>query len=194
MVDVHPQRSDGSPTGGRKRLISKGKSMNEHPTRAERDQDVRTVRDLTLAAFPTDLEASIVDRLRLDRAWIEGLSVLALDDTGAIMGHALLSRCHIGEAPSLLLGPVSVWPQRQRQGYGSAAIRAALEAAQRLDERHIVVVGHPDYYPRFGFQRASTFGITTSDGSPDEAVMALTLDSADPLPAGVVAYAAPFAS
>lgn len=168
--------------------------MNEHATRAERAQDVLTVRDLTLAAFPTDLEASIVDRLRLDRAWIEGLSLLALDDSGAVMGHALLSRCHIGEAPALLLGPVSVWPQRQSQGYGSAAIRAALEAAQRLHERHIVVVGHPDYYPRFGFQRASTFGITTSDESPDEAVMALTLDAAAPLPAGVVAYASPFDS
>lgn len=167
--------------------------MNEYAIRTERTQDVRTVRDLTLAAFPTELEASIVDRLRVDQAWMEGLSVLALDDTGAIMGHALLSRCHIGKAPALLLGPVSVWPQQQHRGYGSAAIRGVLEAAQQLNERHIVVVGHPDYYPRFGFERASTFGITTSDGSPEEAVMALTLDSAAPLPAGVVAYAVPFA-
>ncbi|MES4828719.1 GNAT family N-acetyltransferase, partial [Streptomyces anthocyanicus] len=73
-----------------------------------------------------------------------------------------------------------------------AAVRAALAAAGRLGEHHVVVLGHPEYYPRFGFGRASAHGIRLSIDVPDEALMALTLDAAHPLPAGTVRYAAPF--
>ena len=166
--------------------------MNAHITRVESAADTLTIRDLALAAFPTDLEANLIDKLRADPAWIEGLSVLSVDERGATRGYALLTRCHIGDHPALLLGPVAAWPAHQNSGYGSAAIRGALNQARLLGEHHIVVVGHPSYYPRFGFERASEHGITTSDGAPDEAVMALTLEPAHPLPSGVVSYADPF--
>ncbi|MYX43812.1 GNAT family N-acetyltransferase, partial [Streptomyces sp. SID89] len=77
-------------------------------------------------------------------------------------------------------------------GAGSAAVRAALRAAEGLGEQYVVVLGHPSYYPRFGFTRASAHGIGLSIDVPDEALMALALDAGRPLPAGTVRYAAPF--
>ncbi|MFG2323179.1 GNAT family N-acetyltransferase [Streptomyces sp. NPDC048568] len=162
-------------------------------TRAETGADVPVVRDIVRAAFPTPEEAALVDALRADPgAWIEGLSVVAVDDADRPVGHALLTRCHIGEHPALCLAPVAVRPGSQRSGAGAAAVRAALAAAERLGEHQVVVLGHPEYYPRFGFTRASAHGIGLTIDVPDEALMALTLDAAHPLPAGTVRYAAPF--
>ncbi|MCF2126613.1 N-acetyltransferase [Strepomyces sp. STD 3.1] len=162
-------------------------------TRAETGADIPAIRDIVRAAFPTPEEATLVDALRADPgAWIEGLSVVAVDDADRPVGHALLTRCHIGERPALCLAPVAVRPEAQRTGAGAAAVRAALAAAARLGEHHVVVLGHPEYYPRFGFTRASAHGIGLSIDVPDEALMALTLDAAHPLPAGTVRYAAPF--
>jgi putative acetyltransferase len=85
-----------------------------------------------------------------------------------------------------------VLPQHQRSGAGSAAIRAALRAATDLGELYVTVLGHPAYYPRFGFTRASAHGIGVTSEVPDEALMALALDPDHPLPAGTVRYAVPF--
>lgn len=82
-------------------------------------------------------------------------------------------------------------PGFQRTGAGSAAITAGLEAARSMRENIVVVLGHPTYYPRFGFGRASAHGITLSIEVPDEALMAMSLDGG-PLPGGRVRYAAPF--
>ncbi|MET9256379.1 N-acetyltransferase [Streptomyces sp. NPDC003717] len=162
-------------------------------TRPETPADVPAVREIVRAAFPTPEEATLVDALRADsEAWIEGLSVVAVDDDDRPVGHALLTRCHIGDAPALCLAPVAVRPDAQRTGAGSAAVRAALAAARGLGEAHVVVLGDPAYYPRFGFARASVHGIRLSIEVPDDAVMALTLDPGRPLPAGTVRYAVPF--
>lgn len=162
-------------------------------TRAETGADVIAVREINLTAFPTAAEADLVDALRADpAAWIDGLSVVSTDDDGTPVGHALLTRCHIGETPSLCLAPVAVRPAHQRTGAGSAAVRAVLRAARERDERYVVVLGHPAYYPRFGFTRASAHGIGLSVEVPDEALMALALDDRHPLPGGTVRYAAPF--
>lgn len=162
-------------------------------TRAETGADVPAVRDIVRAAFPTPEEAALVHALRADPgAWIDGLSLVAVDDDDRPVGHALLTRCHIGDSPALCLAPVAVLPDHQRTGAGAAAVRAALAAAGRLGEHHVVVLGHPEYYPRFGFGRASAHGIGLTIDVPDEALMALTLDAAHPLPAGTVRYAAPF--
>ncbi|MFI1568043.1 GNAT family N-acetyltransferase [Streptomyces sp. NPDC020490] len=161
-------------------------------TRAETGADIPAIREIDLAAFPTALEADLVDALRADpAAWIDGLSLIAADD-GNPVGHALLTRCHIGDTPALCLGPVAVRPERQKSGAGSAAVLAALTAAGDMGEYHVVVLGHPTYYPRFGFSRASLHGIGVTIDVPDEALMALTLDAAHPLPSGTVRYAAPF--
>ncbi|TDT42355.1 putative N-acetyltransferase YhbS [Streptomyces sp. BK208] len=162
-------------------------------TRTETGADVPAVRALVRAAFPTPEEAALVDALRADpTAWIDGLSLVAVDASDRPVGHALLTRCHIGDSPALCLAPVAVRPEHQNSGAGTAAVRAGLRAAERLGEHHVVVLGHPEYYPRFGFTRASAHGIGLTVDVPDEALMALTLDAAHPLPAGTVRYAAPF--
>jgi len=168
--------------------------LNEHVwhTRAEKPADIPAIRAVVLAAFPTPMEADLVDALRADPAWIDGLSVVATTGDGTVAGHALLTRCHIGDSPALALAPVAVAPEAQRTGAGQAATRAALRAAADLGEHHVIVLGHPEYYPRFGFGRASAHGIELNMDVPDEAVMALTFDEAHPLPSGMIRYAAPF--
>ncbi|MFJ8623026.1 GNAT family N-acetyltransferase [Kitasatospora sp. NPDC093550] len=166
--------------------------MRTWTTRAETGADVPTVRTVNTAAFGSPAEADLVDALRVDPAWIDGLSLVATDAHDRPVGHALLTRCHIGDVPALCLAPCAVLPEYQRTGAGSAAVRAALAAATELGERHVVVLGHPEYYPRFGFTRASAYGIGLSVEVPDEALMALALDAGHPLPAGTVRYAAPF--
>ncbi|WP_327090172.1 N-acetyltransferase [Nonomuraea sp. NBC_01738] len=162
-------------------------------TRAETAADVDGIREIVATAFTTPDEAVLVDKLRADAdAWIDGLSIVAADDEGNLAGHALLTRCHIGDVPALALAPVSVRPDRQRTGAGSAAVRAALRAGQDMGEHFVIVLGHPEYYPRFGFTRASGFGIDLPIEVPDEALMALTFDPAFPLPGGTIRYAAPF--
>jgi putative acetyltransferase len=160
-------------------------------TRAETHADVPAIREIVLAAFDTAAEADLVDALRADPAWIAGLSLVVVDADGTAAGHALLTRCHVGDIPALALAPCAVRPRFQRSGAGSAAIRAALAAARMMGERCVIVLGHPAYYPRFGFGRASAHGIRLSVAVPDDALMALSLDGG-PLPGGLVRYAAPF--
>jgi len=161
-------------------------------TRPETAGDRQAVRDVVLAAFPTPEEADLVDALRADAAWLEGLSIVSLTPDGTIAGHALLTRCHVDEAPALALAPCSVLPAYQRQGAGSAAIVAALEAARGQGENLVLVLGHPAYYPRFGFTPASGYGIRPPFDVPDEAMMALALDDTRPVPAGTIRYPAAF--
>jgi putative acetyltransferase len=117
---------------------------------------------------------------------------VATDRGGRVVGHALLTRCSIDATPALCLAPCAVLPELQRSGAGSAAVRGALEAARERGEAYVTVLGHPGYYPRFGFRRASAFGIRVDIHVPDEALMAMTLDETRPLPAGTIRYAAPF--
>ena len=160
-------------------------------TRAETEADIPVVREIVLAAFDQPDEADLVDALRQDEAWIDGLSWVAVDEAGDVGGHTLLTRCHIGETPALCLAPVAVFPKYQKTGAGSAVIRNALAAATGMGERYVTVLGHPAYYPKFGFVRASAAGIRLSIEVPDEAMMAMSLDGS-PLPSGIVRYAKPF--
>ncbi|WP_338086013.1 N-acetyltransferase [Gordonia hongkongensis] len=98
--------------------------------------------------------------MRNDRAaWIEGLSIVATDTDGTIVGHALYSRCHVDGAPALTLGPCAVLPSKQRSGVGTATIVAGLDAVRALGGNLVLVLGHAESYPRFGFVPASRFGI-----------------------------------
>jgi putative acetyltransferase len=161
-------------------------------TRPESPEDVRAIREVNLAAFRTAAEADLVDALRESDAWIDGLSIVVEDGEGSVVGHALLTRCHVGGSPALVLAPCAVLPRAQRRGAGSAAIRAALRAARAIGENLVVVLGHPDYYPRFGFVAAAGFGIRAGFEVPDEALMALALDPRVETPPGTIAYPGPF--
>lgn len=168
------------------------KTRCQWTTRTETRADVPAVHDVNLAAFGRGEEAELVAALREDPAWIEGLSVVTTVPDGTVVGHVLLTRCHIGDVPALCLAPCAVLPAHQRTGAGSAAIRHALQAAQDMGEAFVVVLGHPGYYPRFGFHRASSHGIGLSFEVREEALMALSLDPQRALPTGTVRYPPPF--
>lgn len=167
--------------------------MTRWTVRPETADDVAAVRGILLAAFPTAAEAGIVDALRADPgAWIDGLSMVTTAPDGTPVGYALLSRCHVDGHPALALAPCAVLPSAQRTGAGSAAIRAALDAARARGENLVLVLGHAGYYPRFGFVPASRFGVRAPFDVPDEAMMALALDDSRPVPAGTIRYPAAF--
>ncbi|MER7498630.1 N-acetyltransferase [Nonomuraea pusilla] len=161
-------------------------------TRPETPQDIPLIREVALGAFPTPLEADLIEALRVDPAWSPDLSIVAQTPDGTVAGYALLTRCHVGDAPALALGPCAVLPRYQGQGAGSAAIRAGLRAARDKGENLVLVLGHADYYPRFGFTRASAYGIRPGFEVPDEAMMALVFDETVPVPSGTIVYPAPF--
>ncbi|MEU3731681.1 bifunctional class I SAM-dependent methyltransferase/N-acetyltransferase [Streptomyces sp. NPDC033538] len=168
-------------------------TMTTWTARPETADDIPAVRDILLAAFPTALEADIVDALRADpKAWIDGLSMVAAAPDSTPVGYALLTRCHVDGQPALALAPCAVLPSAQRTGAGSAAIRAALAAARATGENLVVVLGHADYYPRFGFTPASRSGIRAPFDVPDEAMMAMALDDTRPVPTGTIQYPAAF--
>ncbi|MDT9689952.1 bifunctional class I SAM-dependent methyltransferase/N-acetyltransferase [Streptomyces sp. P9(2023)] len=162
-------------------------------TRQETAGDIRAVRDVNAAAFETPAEADLVDALRADPgAWLPGLSYVAEAPDGSVVAHALITRCHVDGVPAAALAPVAVAPAYQRQGAGEAVVRAVLDAARLAGERLVLVLGHPEYYPKFGFALASAYGIRPSFDVPDEAMRALVLDGSEPVPAGTIRYAAAF--
>ncbi|MER7953175.1 bifunctional class I SAM-dependent methyltransferase/N-acetyltransferase [Streptomyces sp. NPDC096030] len=162
-------------------------------TRPETAADVRAVWDVHATAFETRAEADLVDALREDAdAWLPGLSFVAEAPDGSVAAHALITRCHVDGVPAAALAPVAVAPAYQRQGAGEAVVRAVLDAARLRGERLVLVLGHPEYYPRFGFERASAYGIKPSFEVPDEAMMALVLAGSGPVPPGTLRYPAAF--
>lgn len=157
--------------------------------RPEASGDIDAIHALTAAAFGQGDEAELVDALRASGSGIEGLSFVGVLD-GEVIAHAMLSRCFVAEAPGVCLAPCSVWTERQRTGAGTAVIEALLAEAARRGEAFAVVLGHAEYYPRFGFTPASGFGITLHVDVPDEALMAMPL--AGEVPAGALAFAPEF--
>ena len=161
--------------------------------RPERPEDMAAVFAIHAAAFPTDAEACLVDRLR---AAGEARLSLVAEANGAIVGHVLFSPVSIetasGHRTGLGLAPVAVLPAHQRQGVGSALIREGLAICRQQRCRFVVVLGHPEYYPRFGFRRASDVGLTNEYGA-DDAFMVIELETgALPADGGLVKYGPEF--
>ncbi|MDQ3580077.1 MAG: N-acetyltransferase [Actinomycetota bacterium] len=167
--------------------------MTEWTARPETARDLAATLGITLAAFPTAEEADLVEELRADTdAWIEGLSMVTEAPDGTLVGYALLTRCHVDGRAALALAPCAVLPAHQGRGAGSIAIRAALDAARSSGENLVLVLGHAEYYPRFGFTPASRFGIRAPFEVPDEAMMALAVNPDLPVPTGTIEYPAAF--
>ncbi|PWI42084.1 GNAT family N-acetyltransferase [Streptomyces sp. ICBB 8177] len=172
--------------------------MDSILTRPERPADHEAVRAVNLSAFPSPVEADLVDALRRDACWLPGLSWVAQAPDGQVAGHALLTRLRVEGAgtagDALALAPVAVSPSWQRQGYGTALVRAVLAAADATGERLVVVLGDPRYYRRFGFAPASLHGVSGPYEVPDAVFQALPLGGYDGGPRGEAVYAAPFRS
>ncbi|MGX5818925.1 GNAT family N-acetyltransferase [Chitinophaga lutea] len=147
--------------------------------RPEQPRDIAAISALHRAAFRGEGESQLVSRLRKSAYFIPELSLVGLQGDD-LLGHILFSKVQIvdndgREFETLALAPMAVTPAIQFSGIGSQLVRTGLDAARTLGYKSVVVLGHPTYYPRFGFVAASTWGITTSYKVPDEAFMALEL-------------------
>ena len=161
--------------------------------RPERVSDHAEIEAVVRAAFtrhPDDV-ALLVERIRASENYVPELAVVAVDDSG-VLAHTMLSWVGLensSRARILNLSPMSVRPDRQRQGIGSQLIRSVLERAEAAGEPAVMVEGIPDYYPQFGFERARTLGfVAPSESIPDAAFMVKRLAGYDPSLAGAVVY------
>lgn len=146
--------------------------------RVEQPSDHRVVADLVKAAFCSALEARMIDAIRASPHYVRELSLVATEDD-VVVGHVMLSYVTLepSESEVLQLGPMAVTPARQRQGIGSKLVRAALAAADERGEPLVLVLGHPDYYPRFGFRPSRELGIEPPDPAFQRAFMAAPLSA-----------------
>jgi putative acetyltransferase len=144
--------------------------------RAEAPADYPLVREINLAAFGAEGEARLVDLLR-EQA--RPLVSLVADDGGTVVGHILFSPVSLPGIDALAMGlaPMAVAPMRQRSGIGSALVIGGLERCKELRAVAVVVLGHPEFYPKFGFSPAQRFGLRSEYDVPAEVFMAIELQA-----------------
>ena len=145
--------------------------------RAEEQRDWAAVHAVNICVFETPAEADLVDALR-EQA--EPLVSLIAEDNGAIVGHIMFSPVSLsGHAALKIMGlaPMAVAPGHQRKGIGSSLVRAGLEQCRQLGFGAVVVLGHPTYYPRFGFSSSTRFGIGCEYEVPEEVFMVVELEA-----------------
>ncbi|USG59565.1 N-acetyltransferase [Sneathiella marina] len=159
--------------------------------RTERKEDIETIRQLTNAAFKdmpfsNQTEAAIVDALRYHDALT--ISLVGVDGDN-IVGHIAFSPVTINNLEDgwYGLGPVSVWPDRQKQGIGSALIREGLQKLKDLGAKGCVLLGDPNYYSRFGFECDPELKYTDAPAEYFQRLVFIT-----PAPKGAVKYHSAF--
>lgn len=141
--------------------------------RPETPADRDAVYVLNTAAFGQPDEADLVDRLR-QRA--DPYLALVAEADGEIVGHIAFTPVTVEGAEGVVgLAPMAVAPDWQREGIGSVLVREGLRVCAEAGVTAVVVLGHPAYYPRFGFVPAHTVGLRDDYGAPPEAFMALEL-------------------
>ncbi|EJR65425.1 hypothetical protein IIO_01609 [Bacillus cereus VD115] len=169
--------------------------------RQEQKNDYRKTEELVQQAFLNEefsdkTEHELVKRIRECDAFVPELSIVAVNEE--IVGHIMLSKITIEQdgasVDSLALAPVSVSPSYQKKGIGGKLIASALEKAKELGYGSVVVLGHSEYYPKFGFKKASEWNIKAPFEVPDEVFMVMelrenTLQGVE----GVVHYSSAFA-
>ena len=144
--------------------------------RKEESTDREAVRHLNLIAFDKGPEAVLVDQLRASCK--EYLSFVAVED-GAVIGHILFTPATVEDCPAVGMGlaPMAVVPMQQRKGIGSRLVRHGLEFLRNAGCPFVIVLGHPEYYPRFGFELASKYHLRSQwEGVPDDAFMIAVFD------------------
>lgn len=172
-------------------------NMNNVIIRQEHESDYNQVFEVVKMAFKNEKysdkdEHNLVERLRKSESFVPELSLVAEID-GKVAGHILFTDITIGGKIALALAPVSVSPDYQGLGIGSKLIKAGHEVARTLGYKAIVLLGHEGYYPRFGYVKASLYGIEAPFDVPDENFMVLELkENSLKEFNGVVEYASEF--
>lgn len=164
----------------------------------ERLEDHGAVRAVHLAAFPTALEADLVDRLRAGRDAVISLVARELD---SIVGHVLFSPVTVhadGRPDNVLahglgLAPLAVLPEFQRRGVGTALVNAGLAKCRQSGVGFVVVVGDPRYYSRFRFEPASKYGLSDEFAAGDAFQILLLAPAVLPPQGGLLRYGKEFA-
>jgi len=143
--------------------------------RSEISGDSAAIAAVNDSAFGSTAESGVVEVLRQETAPLVSLVVERGHD---ILGHILFSPVSVDGHDHLVvmgLGPMAVAPRYQRKGLGALLVRAGLEECRKLGVGAVVVLGHPEYYPRFGFRPASLFGLACEYAVPDEVFMVTEL-------------------
>lgn len=148
--------------------------------REEQLGDAQQIRIVNQHAFDQNEEANLVDRLR--QTCPNSISRVAVSK-GQIVGHILFTPVKLEAKEKVIegmgLAPMAVLPEFQRQGIGSQLVKAGLDVIEKAKYSFIIVLGHPTYYPRFGFVPASRYGIKSEyENVPDEAFLILIIDQA----------------
>lgn len=142
--------------------------------RPELAADYPRVHEINVAAFGTPGEARLVDLLREQASPVVSL---VAEDEGAVVGHIMFSPVSLPGIEKLAIGlaPMAVVPARQRSGIGKALVKVGLDYCKELRAIAVVVLGHPEFYPKFGFAPAARFGLQCEYDVPAEAFMAIEL-------------------
>lgn len=146
--------------------------------REENTNDYAAIKNVNDKAFNQPQEGNIIDKLR--HSGVQQLSLVAETD-GKIVGHIFFSPAEAegknGKITGTGLAPMAVLPEYQKQGIGKQLIREGIERIKKQSVPFIIVLGHAQYYPKFGFEKASKYGLKCQwEGVPDEAFMVMILD------------------
>jgi putative acetyltransferase len=148
--------------------------------RSESPNDYSQISDVIYSAFEQKNEVRLVKTLRASPDFIGELSLVAILNN-LIIGHILFSKIIIksekAEFPALALAPLAVKPEFQNQGIGSKLVEKGLEECKRLNHKIVIVLGHPNFYPKFGFKPANDFGVMAPFAVPNESFLILELTS-----------------
>jgi len=146
--------------------------------RPETAEDIETIRNINTAAFETEAEAGLVDALRDSSTPL--ISLVAEVDQ-KIVGHILFSPMTLSGKSTIVkiagLAPMAVMPDYQKRAIGTALVKKGLKQCISIGYQAAVVLGHPEYYPQFGFMPCSRFGIKSEYDVPDEVFMFKELEN-----------------
>ncbi|MHC5034772.1 MAG: GNAT family N-acetyltransferase [Planctomycetota bacterium] len=164
--------------------------------RPETPADYEAIGELLTSAFGGADESQLVRSLRASDNYVPDLALVA-EENGEVVGHIVFSYITLRDDEEfrvLALAPMAVTPALQRRGIGAALVEAGLERADGRGDSLVIVVGHPTYYPRFGFESARRCGIEPpSDDFPDDAFMIRRLSRYNERHRGRVVYPPAFA-
>lgn len=165
--------------------------------RTEMQKDYDEVYQLNVRAFDNrEDESKLIERIRASEWFIPELSLVA-EDNGQIVGHALFSKSAIVDHEDkhhevIVLAPIAVLPDRQKQGIGGKLIREGLRRSAELGYQYVFLIGHPSYYPRFGFKPAREHGFELKQFDVADDVFMVYEWTDDPAIRGELRYPSPF--